>query len=627
MKIRNKLTFGFISIIFLLVFISGTSLYIIKKQTEVLVYHAVENLAKSIVLSLVTVDEEANTLPLYSNRQRLQDFISDFNRIEKYDISVVDVNQKVLGSVNPEKIGTIFNYDVNDEVGKTIRDGITRTFIERNAEHPKGAYSIVVPLKPENEDIISGAVILDYTSLLDSVNKIQTQNHVTTLIIVIIIILFGLAITYIISKSIAVPITRLHQAAVQISQGDLSSKIEMRYRDDELSELARAFETMQTSLKDTFRKLETEINERKKAEETVQQTNVQLAERTNELEHRNREIGLLSDMDNMLQSSLTLEEAYTTITYFGEKLFPEDAGAVYLFRASRNILEMVATWGKPLFSEKFFAPEECIALRRGQKYLVNDKSMAQFCPHVRRSEVISCYLCIPMMGHGETLGILYLQGCMDNEKPKENTPQANLQAQKFSLATNVAEHLSLILSNLKLRDTLKNLSLKDALTGLYNHRYLKESLEREVMRATRTGKLLGVIMLDIDHFKQFNDTYGHETGDILLRELGIYFQKHMRGSDIVCRYGGEEFTIIMPESSVENTLKRAESIRQGTLSIQIKIHGLLLPPVTISIGVATFPNNGKTGEEVLRAADLALYQAKEKGRNRVEVAEKKNNSE
>jgi diguanylate cyclase (GGDEF)-like protein len=175
----------------------------------------------------------------------------------------------------------------------------------------------------------------------------------------------------------------------------------------------------------------------------------------------------------------------------------------------------------------------------------------------------------------------------------------------------------LTLSEARLREQ----SVRDPLTELFNRRYMEETLRREVRRAEREDRPLGVIMLDIDHFKRFNDTLGHAAGDGLLRELGHLLPRSVRESDVVCRYGGEEFVLILPDASLEVARQRAEHLR-GEVSTLHTIHkGRSLGAVTISLGVAAFPTHGSTGEAILESADAALYRAKAEGRDRVIVAD------
>jgi diguanylate cyclase (GGDEF)-like protein len=170
---------------------------------------------------------------------------------------------------------------------------------------------------------------------------------------------------------------------------------------------------------------------------------------------------------------------------------------------------------------------------------------------------------------------------------------------------------------------LKDQVVHDGLTGLYNRRYLEESLGREESRARRSGRSLGLMMIDIDNFKRFNDTLGHAAGDAVLRAIGEYLLMAARGEDIVCRYGGEEFVLVMAQAPHNTVLHRAEKLRQGVQSLDIEYEGRFVGPVTISIGIGIFPDHGETVEAVLRIADNAMYQAKQSGRNRVVVGNQK----
>jgi diguanylate cyclase (GGDEF)-like protein len=192
---------------------------------------------------------------------------------------------------------------------------------------------------------------------------------------------------------------------------------------------------------------------------------------------------------------------------------------------------------------------------------------------------------------------------------------------KQRLAAAVAEQIAMALANLNLRETLRHQSIRDSLTGLFNRRYMEETLERELHRGKRKGAPVGIIMLDLDHFKMFNDTFGHLAGDALLRAVGEFLQARVRGEDIVCRHGGEEFAVILPEASLESTRQRAEHLRDGVKILEVQHRGQSLGTITLSAGVAAFPDHGATAEVVLREADAALYRAKADGRDRVVVAQ------
>jgi diguanylate cyclase (GGDEF)-like protein len=189
------------------------------------------------------------------------------------------------------------------------------------------------------------------------------------------------------------------------------------------------------------------------------------------------------------------------------------------------------------------------------------------------------------------------------------------------LALAVAEQIELTVTNLMLRETLRDQSIRDPLTGLFNRRYLTETLDRELARARREQGPLSVMMLDIDHFKRFNDNYGHDAGDVLLQALSAFLQSQVREGDVVCRYGGEEFTLILPSASLEVTRQRAEHMRNGAKCLQVWHMGQSLGPISVSLGVATFPDHATSGETLLRMADAALYRAKAMGRDRVVVGQ------
>ena len=239
---------------------------------------------------------------------------------------------------------------------------------------------------------------------------------------------------------------------------------------------------------------------------------------------------------------------------------------------------------------------------------MDDPVSGLLCHHVSQP-LPSGYLCLPMMAQGEAIGILHLQ--------RNSSGNGNLIQTTAPLAATVAEGVALALANLKLRETLRRQAIRDDLTGLFNRRYMEETLERELHRVTRLGIPLGLAMMDLDHFKEYNDTFGHHAGDELLRALGRLIRSQVREDDIACRFGGEEFLIIMPGASQEVTLERTEQMRQCVKQLHELRPGQFLHPITISIGLAIFPDNGPSGSALIQAADAALYRAKKEGRDRV----------
>lgn len=375
--------------------------------------------------------------------------------------------------------------------------------------------------------------------------------------------------------------------------------------------------------------LQGEVLRRREAEAASQEANRHLGEWVHELEQRNREINLFNEMGDLLQACKNADEAYLIIARSAQELFPGDSGALYVLSPSRDVVESVARWGEGLNSELVFPLDDCWALRRGRIHQVRDASKEPICQHIAKHELFGLphspspqlsYLCVPMVAQGDAFGVLYLQSnlsAVDAGGPGGEEPEQS----KRTLAMTMAEHLALALSNLRLRETLRLQSIRDPLTGLFNRRYMEESLEREIRRASRNGGSLGVIMLDVDHFKQFNDTFGHGAGDTLLRELSTLFKSRIRGGDIACRYGGEEFALILPDASLNDTRLRAEHLREEAAHLDVQYRGQVLRNVTLSLGVAAFPEHESHSDALLQAADAALYRAKAEGRDRVVIAE------
>jgi len=181
--------------------------------------------------------------------------------------------------------------------------------------------------------------------------------------------------------------------------------------------------------------------------------------------------------------------------------------------------------------------------------------------------------------------------------------------------------VALALVNLRLNETLREQAVRDGLTGVFNRRFMEESLAREIAKAKRSLSPVSVVMLDLDHFKMFNDDFGHEAGDILLQKLAALLQSSFREADVVCRYGGEEFVLMLPGASLDYARMRTEEIQESLRSMTVQYRGRFLRALTISAGLATLPDHGLTGEELLKAADTALYRAKNEGRDRLVIAE------
>jgi diguanylate cyclase (GGDEF)-like protein len=322
-----------------------------------------------------------------------------------------------------------------------------------------------------------------------------------------------------------------------------------------------------------------------------------------QLERFNRDEEALSSMTELLQCCADRAEAYAIIAETVTKLFPDTAGHLYIYRESRDLLEKAASWGATQAAESSLAPHECWALRLGKPHQTG-RGAGMRCVHARRGVRPSA--CLPVQGQGQILGMLHIV--------VENASRDESVARRLRALTDA---IGPALANLRLRDALREMALRDTLTGLYNRRYLEDAIVRELHRAERGGKPVAVIMIDIDHFKRFNDKYGHDAGDFVLGAVGRTITANVRPSDLACRYGGEELAVVMPDANLEVACARAEKLRLAVRETNLTHLGQNLPAPSASFGVAAFPMHGGKPAELFKAADLALYEAKQRGRDRV----------
>jgi diguanylate cyclase (GGDEF)-like protein/PAS domain S-box-containing protein len=363
-----------------------------------------------------------------------------------------------------------------------------------------------------------------------------------------------------------------------------------------------------------FRIAVIDVTEREQAEEKSKQAHETLLVVNKRLEEHNRQNSIMSEMRELLQSCSNIEEIPPIIKVSVTKLFPDTDGALFLMNNSRTDLQSVATWGDfpEGEDENIFKPDACWGLRRGRTFVVEDMKIGPICPHLKRPPT-TAYMCLPLIAKGDILGLLHLR----TKASVHGEDNRNIISELEEIAVIFSEYLSLSITNIKLWEKLADQSIRDPLTRLFNRRYMEETMQREILRAARKQTKIGIIMADIDHFKKINDIHGHKAGDELLVKLADLLKSKIRGSDIACRYGGEEFTLILPESSAEETYKRAEYLREEVKNMKVYFRNQLLPSITLSIGIATYSDHGIDSNELIRVADINLYRAKEQGRDRV----------
>jgi diguanylate cyclase (GGDEF)-like protein len=446
--------------------------------------------------------------------------------------------------------------------------------------------------------------------------------------------LLTLVLAIVIALSISRGVNSLVAYTGEITHGHLDARAP-KLGDKELGQIAAALDTMAGRLRESRDSLtarnadlananaamQAEITERKRSEVELQRVQSELERRiadsttandslqrqTEELRRLNAERAALGRMNELLTACAGPDEAYEIFGRAAAGLFPSLSGALHILAASRNQLTPAATWGTWPDAPTPANPESCWGLRRGNCYVGNGTTSPP-CGHAGPARELAT-LCATLTAYGEVLGVLHLRG-----------PDAAQVQSALQLATMAGDGLALTLANLRLRESLKAQSIRDPLTGLFNRRYLTETLEREFARAQRTGAPVAVMMIDVDHFKRFNDNFGHSAGDAVLRELGEFLKRSIRAEDIACRYGGEEFCLVLPQMARDGARQRAEDIRAGVARLEVRSGDRVLEPVTLSLGVALFPQDAVEPNALLRAADEAMYQAKKSGRNRVVAA-------
>jgi diguanylate cyclase (GGDEF)-like protein len=393
----------------------------------------------------------------------------------------------------------------------------------------------------------------------------------------LIVVLIGL-IAWFVSISISRPLADLLDVVTRFGAGD---------RDARVSTVAQSIE---------FRRLATAYNEMADGLVTI----------NDRQETRQQSVQVLSEMSQRLQAIQNDGELSEVLDCFLPQVMPDLSGVLYLHNHSRNMLIRTSCWGEPQASPEMFQPTNCWGLPRGQTHSVDTSGADLICAHAASSAVVE-RRCEPLLAGGEVLGLLYIEGPLSDEN-------------RFRLRM-LKESVALALVNDNLRSRLREQSIRDPLTKLFNRRYMEEALALETARAKRSGMPLSIVMCDVDHFKRFNDGHGHEAGDQLLAAIAGLIQSHFRDGDIVCRYGGEEFMVIAPGAAPDIIQRRVETLRLAVRHLTVDHRGHRLGPVTMSFGIDSWSaNKDRPLSALLGEADRTLFEAKRLGRDRVQIA-------
>jgi diguanylate cyclase (GGDEF)-like protein len=319
---------------------------------------------------------------------------------------------------------------------------------------------------------------------------------------------------------------------------------------------------------------------------------------------------LLARMTQRMQSCDTLADLREVIGRFLPQIAPDMAGKLYLLDQGRQAVVESCHWLDPMESPAGFSPMGCWALRRGLPHRPTGEVVDVPCAHLPQSQDgVPDTLCLPLLAQNQTLGLLYFEA---------RTGSVTAATPSLYLGM-VAENVALALANLQLREALREMAMADPLTGLANRRHLADVLTLRLADAQRLGQPVSCVMVDIDHFKGFNDSFGHEAGDTVLREVGAVLKSVVRDDEQVFRFGGEEFLLLLPGFDAAEAASRAEIVRARIGAMRVTHAGERLDVVTASIGVATTPEHCEP-DRLVQTADAALYRAKAGGRDQIVMA-------
>lgn len=432
----------------------------------------------------------------------------------------------------------------------------------------------------------------------ERITMIDRQLRTTTRIMiagVVVVLLIVLYLTLQAARSIRRPIEVITDTMAALATGARDARIIGDLGSIEFDRVASGYNRMADDLARA-------VADQREGADHLRHANLALQRSTAELQDRSEVIELLGSMAHRMQAARTDNELANILEVFVPRVLPDLPGALYAHNNSRNLLVPIATWGGVRVEETGFAPDQCWALRRGQSHSVAEPGSDILCGHLDGER--AHYHCEPLLAAGEVIGVIYLRGDVPAQR-------------RFSL-TVLTENIASALVNQRLQRGLREQTIRDPLTGLFNRRYMEETLGIEIARAARSNGTLSVIMCDIDHFKRFNDEYGHEAGDAVLSAVAAEMTSRFRDGDVICRYGGEEFTIIASGTDAQQMMGRAELVRKAISELQVRDRGRSLGSTTMSFGIASWsPAMDRAGTALIRAADVALYRAKREGRNRV----------
>lgn len=588
-SIRGQLTVAFLFFALLSGAIGGIALarlYAGAEETAI-----AEAAQVTDTLGYVIAHVETKERPLIDEPERLQEFIGELHVRDERAVSVVDQGQIILAAAYPEDVGLEFVQDPADEVGTSMRDGRTIVFLGSSDARPEGVRLVATPVREESAGRVIGAIVYEYTPLYAALLNQANQAAVMIAAANLAVVLFAVAGAVVLGRRLAAPLDALTIDALKIAATDVDTDLAEirvpRFATREVTDLAGATNRLRRAL-----------------DQRVDAARVD-AERA----------GALTRLGEMIAFSDGEEELVDAALGTIERLVPSTGGNLLLLNPSEDRLTIGGTWGsttgEPGAVVAVDRASRCPAIRRGSAYGVTDASDRLQAHCGAHPVTTGSLLCVPMLALGKVVGVIHVY----SDHPGAFGPP------ELDVVSRVAEQSALALSNARLIKTMEGLAMTDNLTGLYNGRFFDPLLERELAIAERDGLHVGVIMLDLDQFKRFNDTHGHPAGDEALKAFARSAQGALRESDVLARYGGEEFVVLARGADLQGTAIIAEKLRAAVEATVVSVGPGRTARITVSAGVSSTAGHGQDRMVLLRVADEALYQAKQEGRNRVVVSQ------
>lgn len=537
----------------------------------------VDDLAEELAIVAESRTDEARLYVMRGDEQHLAKFYVDDDQELHLEASLEKLSR--LG-VSPEEKAMFDQIrSAADAIDKIEKDAIGAYRAGRQNDAQRALfsdehYSLHTSLLKLVEDVRS-SITARSQGIVDAAKaRSDFFGTIAKSMLVLTALMFLAVLYFVLSRRVALPLIRMSNVVRRLAQQEYDVEVLDDGRRDEIGEMNHAIQI--------FRNNGLE-RERLDAERRKDQ----------------RMKDLMLQMMHRVQACQNQEELSDVVSRFMPQIFPDAAGHLFVLKEQGSTLHSLGQWSGPTASDLHFSIDDCWALRRGRPHLSEPDGEDVTCHHIHIAE--SSNLCIPLTALGDIVGLLYLETRTENHASQADRLYFEL----------LAENVGLAVANLQFRQRLVGMAKRDALTGLLNRRSLDEALNRSL---DNQGIALGCIMIDIDYFKRFNDQFGHDAGDAVMQYVARILLEVVGEKGDVFRFGGEEFTILLPGATDSDAEKVAEHLRQAVESAPLSYRGRLLDPVTISLGISTSPQGGPVSS-VLERADRALLAAKKNGRN------------